>query len=50
MSTPTATININNILPSKIYVLPDDFLYSPNKTIPQKVLTSGSACFINAFK
>ena len=42
--TATATINIDNILTSNIYVLLDDFLYSPNKRIPQKVLTSGSAC------
>jgi hypothetical protein len=50
MSTPTATININNILPNSIYVLGDDLLYSPNKMIPQNVLTSGSACFINTIK
>jgi hypothetical protein len=43
MSTPTATININNILPNSIYVLGDDLLYSPNKMMPQNVLTSGSA-------
>jgi hypothetical protein len=50
MSTPTATININNILPNSIYVLGDDLLYSPNKMMPQNVLTSGSACFINTIK
>lgn len=44
MRTATATMNINNMLPSTIYVLPDDLRNSPNKTIPQKVLTSGSAC------
>jgi len=41
--TATATMNISNMLPSSTYVLFDDFRYSPNKTMPQKVLTSGSA-------
>lgn len=44
MRTATATMNINNMLPSNIYVLLDDLRYSPNKTTPQNVLTSGSAC------
>jgi hypothetical protein len=44
MSTITAAMNIANILPRSVYVLFDDFLYSPNKTTPQKVPTSGSAC------
>jgi hypothetical protein len=44
MRTATAAMNISNMLPSSVYVLFDDFLYSPNKTTPQKVLTSGSAC------
>jgi hypothetical protein len=43
MSTITAAMNIANILPRSVYVLFDDFLYSPNKTTPQKVPTSGSA-------
>ena len=43
ISIPTATININNMLTSKMYVLLDDFLYSPNRSIAQKVLTRGSA-------
>jgi len=47
MSTATAAMNISNMLPSNVYVLLDDFLYSPNKTTPQKVLTSGSACTNN---
>jgi hypothetical protein len=44
MSTITAAMNIVNILPSSVYVLFDDFLYSPNRTTPQNVPTSGSAC------
>lgn len=44
ISTATATMNISNMLPSSRYVLFDDLRYSPNKTTPQKVLTSGSAC------
>lgn len=47
--TATATININSMLPSRIYVLLDDLLYSPNRRTPQKVLTSGSACLINTY-
>jgi len=41
--TPTATTNIDNMPTSNMYVLLDDLLYSPNRSIPQKVLTSGSA-------
>jgi hypothetical protein len=41
--TPTATINIHNMLMSNAYVLLDDFRYSPKRSMPQKVLTSGSA-------
>ena len=51
MSIPTAAMNMNSMLPSNIYVLLDDFRYSPNRTIPQKVLTSGSAwCYHEKFK
>lgn len=42
--TPTATTNIHNMLQSNAYVLRDDFRYSPKRSMPQKVLTSGSAC------
>lgn len=42
--TPTATTNIASIPTSNPYVRLDDFLYSPKSRIPQKVLTSGSAC------
>lgn len=41
--SPIKTMNMNNMLPSNIYVLLDDFLYSPNRTISWKLLTSGSA-------
>lgn len=41
--TPTATININSILMRNMYVLLEDLLYSPNRSIPQNVLTNGSA-------
>lgn len=43
MRIATATINIQSILKRNIYVLVDDFLYSPNKRTAQKVLTKGSA-------
>lgn len=41
--TTTATMNINNIPKSNTYVFRDDFRYSPNNSMPQNVLTSGSA-------
>lgn len=40
----TATMNMSNMLTSNMYVLFDDLLYSPNRSTPQKVLTSGRAC------
>lgn len=43
MSTATATMNMNSMNPSRIYVFRDDFRYSPNRSIPQNVLTSGNA-------
>lgn len=43
MRIATAIINIQSILKRNIYVLVDDFLYSPNKRTAQKVLTKGSA-------
>ena len=42
--SPTATTNINNMLTRSIYVFRDDLRYSPKISMPQKVLTSGSAC------
>ena len=41
--TPTAIMNINNMLTSRMYVFRDDLLYSPKTSTPQNVLTSGSA-------
>lgn len=42
--SPTATMNMNIMAPSSIYVLLDDLRYSPRRLIAQNVLTKGSAC------
>jgi hypothetical protein len=43
MRTATAATNMSNMLTRNTYVLRDDFRYSPNRRMPQNVLTSGSA-------
>lgn len=42
--TPTTNVNMNKVMTSRVrvYFFLDDLWYSPNRTIPQNVLTRGS--------